>query len=383
MNLLKIGMLNTPENRWKDSLSIFDNVTVLRVFEEKEVEGINVVSIKFKKLQWLVKVILNRTKKIRFLNFISVLLILVLRMLCYKKIKIIKTIEYDEIHVSYNDFDESSLLFMLFKPYLKKDVRITRAYKEMRNNYDYLEKCSFLYADRIVFTTEDSKLFIENKYGNIFQNKDVVCGLDEDYRLSSIINNVTYAKKISDEDKKIHAVILAGRVLSNPFDKRSGSRLYYIDLIQELLSYGVVVHLQAKKITDYNGKNPYYDLEKSNDNFIIEHDIDFSSDALKSYNTLSKYDVGILHAHHNNKSSYEFDRINIPNRYYEYEISHVVPIEIKGKNVIMDRMNEQKKALCLDSFKNIKLEQTKDIIWDTPSFSFYINSLYGDTKNEQ
>lgn len=377
MELLKVGMLNIPEERWNDALSTFDKITVLKVFEEKDTPLLNTINIKYNKIEWFLKVLLNRTKINRFLNFFSAILLLILRLLFRRSLKGIAEKRYDEIHVSYNDFDESALIFCIIKPWLQKGTRITRAYKEMRNEYNFLEKLSFMYANRVVFNSEYTKKFIEEKYGLIFENKEVFLNLDEDYRSYNIIKNVKHDNKLSEKDNKIHAVILAGRVLSNPLDKRSGSRLYYIDLIKELISNGIIVHLQAKKIEDYNGKNPYVELANNNENFKIEHDIDFSKNSLNAYYLLSKYDVGILHAHHNTGSSYKFDRINIPNRYYEYEIAHVVPIDKKGINYIIDKKAEEKKAIVVDSFSELSFDLIKEIVWDTPSFKDYILSLYG------
>ena len=381
MKLLKIGNLDINEEKWIDCLYVFETVTFFEYISfDRPCIDKNLVFVSLK-LSFVSKALLHLlyiAKSFRILNPLSSFFVWLIRLFEKKQLKAISQYEYHEVYVSYSDFDYSSFLLCLIRPYLKKGVRITRAYKETRNTYDYLEYKSFIVSDRIVLNDIGNKLFFEQKFKKkgLFDNKIIVFDVDEDWRESSLPNKISFKSKKSLQDGKRHAVILAGRVLSNPDDKRSGSRLYYVDLIKELLKAGVVVHLQAKRIVPYNGYNPYLELQKESKDFFIENTIDFSKNELLSYSILSEYDFGILHAHCTKQSSYLFDRVNIPHRYYAYHLAHVVPIDKRGENIIIDKKASQNHAIVYENIDEIVSANLANIVWDMPSLRQYFETLY-------
>ena len=375
MRLLKIGTLNLPRNRWEDALDVFSDIDVFCFDSEVEIQNEHIHYIKFDTKQKLSFFLFraarhfNYNKKQKF--FCNICLVLI-RFLNRKLIQQIRNKKYDFVHSSYNDFDESAFLTVLLKP-----GRYTRSQKETRLYYTYFEEETFKNAYRIVLNDPMNLDFFKKKYSDdIFKNKTIIYGLDEDVRTKRLLNKLKYDTKLSEKDGKIHAVILAGRVLSNPTDSRSGGRLYYVNLIKDLLNEGIVVHLHTANIIPFNGTNPYQDLAKEYTNFHIENKLDFTDDYENAYKILSRYDIGICHAHLPNTEVTEFDRINIPHRYYEYHLAHVVPVDLRGGNFLLEMKAKMGFALIYDNYHEIKLNDLQNIKWDIPTFSEYMKKLY-------
>lgn len=375
MRLLKIGTLNIPSERWKDALRYFDRIDVLCFDSEKEIDSediryykINSKSILNRAVAKLIRVVSSKPK----LDYLSVLLLKIFYLLNRNIFDSIKSIKYDFIHSSYNDFDESALLTAVLKP-----SNYVRAQKETRLSYSYLEKYAFENASIVVLNDVLNLELYRRKYGqNFLKNKQIIYGLDEDVRSNEIASRIVYDTKLSDIDKRIHAVILAGRVLSNPNDPRSGGRLYYVNLIKKLNAAGIVVHLYTGKIVPWEGKNPYSELEKSSRDFIIEGSLDFVNDTINAYKALSKYDIGVCHAHLENMEVTEFDKVNIPHRYYEYQLAHVAPFDVKGGNLLLEKKAKENHALICNDYSEISLESIKNISWEKYYFDSYIRELY-------
>ena len=374
-DILKIGSLNIPATRWEDALDYFSKIYVFCNETEKELKNENIIYIKFpsyKILNKLLYKVLNRTLQRNKLDWISWTIIFVMRIINYNVLHEVKRRSYDIIHSSYNDFDESALLTAL----LGLKGKYSRAQKETRLSYSYLEKKCFIDAKKIILNAKENLDLYISKYGNIFDGKEVQIGPDEDVRSKRILQNIVYDKKYSEVDKKIHAVILAGRVLSTSTDKRSGGRLFYIPMIEELLRAGFVVHLHTGAIVEYEGKNPYKELAENNSDFVIEEKLDFLNDTINAYKILSRYDVGVLHAHIVDTEVTEFDKVNIPHRYYEYELAHVVPIEKRGGNILMEKKAEERHALIYDELNDISIEKIQCIEWDKPTFEEYVKEVF-------
>lgn len=375
MRLLKIGTLNIPRERWIDALLYFDDIDVLCFDSEKEIDNEKIHYYKINSKSILNKILI---KYIMFMSSSPKLTILcdfllkIFRLVNKRIMKKIKDNKYDYIHSSYNDFDESALLTNALKP--NNYIRIQ---KETRLSYSYIEKSAFENANIVVLNDELNLELYRRKYGSSFlDNKKIIYGLDEDVRSKNISSMIKYDKKLSEDDGRIHAVILAGRVLSNPNDPRSGGRLYYVNLIKKLNDAGIVVHLYTGKIVPWEGKNPYIEMEKENSDFIIEGSLDFVNDTINAYKQLSMYDIGVCHAHLENAEVTEFDKVNIPHRYYEYHLAHVVPFDIKGGNLLLEKKAKEGYALICNDYTEISLELIKKINWETDYFDSYIRKLY-------
>ena len=80
----------------------------------------------------------------------------------------------------------------------------------------------------------------------------------------------------------------------------------------------------------YYEPNPYTELmRKFQGNFLIERPIDLND--VENYKLLMRYDLGLLNSGIGGKDEFnEFEKINVPNRFYEYLHAGVVPISPKG-----------------------------------------------------
>lgn len=382
MKLLKLGRLEKPVGRWKDSFQLFDGISVIKLYDD-EAEDPAFNYIRFPKANLALRILsrvsssLNENKGAKWvLDFAFSLL----RNSATKGIQpLLSKCEYDEVHVSYNDYDESAFLLTLLYPYLNHSVRITRPYKETRPEWKYLERKAFELSNRIVFNEIENVSFFEKKYGkSFFKNKKILTGLDEDAIGDEHINSVKYLPKLSETDGRRHLVILCGRAFSDASDKRSGSRLYYVALIKEFLDAGFAVHLHTlKMIPDSNGVNQYEVLkEKYKESFFIEPPLSFDDNHfVESYGILSRYDCGVLHNFVEGTPNTEFDKYNIPHRYYEYELAHVAPILLRGKTIVMERLLEEKKSGVVYS-KPSEISLKEKCVYDIRSFSDYIKALY-------
>lgn len=381
MKLLKLGRLEKPVGRWRDALQVFDSITVLKLYKEEKEDpsfsyldaGNNYILRALAKLS----AILSEKKQLKWILDLSFFLF---RYPATIQIRSqLKKCEYDYVHVSYNDFDESAFLLVLIKPYLKKDAIITRVYKESRPEWKYMERKAFLLSDRIVLNEVENVSFFERKYGqSIFSGKKISTGLDEDAIGEEYVKRIKYAEKLSTADNRRHMVILCGRAFSDTSDRRSGSRLFYVAMIKEFLEAGFVVHLHTLKIfPDMNGVNQYEVLrEKYKDLFFIESPLSFDDAHFEeSYMVLSRYDYGVLHNFVEGTPNTEFDKYNIPHRYYEYELAHVAPILLKGKTIVMQRIMEEEKTGIVYS-KPSDISLTDKCNYKTSVFSDYIKSIY-------
>lgn len=380
MRLLKIGTLNIPRDRWEDALDWFSEIDVFCFDTEIEIRNNQIKYIKYNThskvnsfLYRAARHFSNNKKEDVFCK----ICIFILRLVNRSLLREVKKRRYDYIHSSYNDFDESAFLTLLLDP-----KNYTRAQKETRLNYSYFEKWAFEKASLIVLNDPLNLELYKEKYGSsVFANKNIKYDLDEDARSKNLAKIIQYDTKLSQRDGRIHAVILAGRVISDPSDSRVGGRLYYIPLIKKLVEKEMVVHLHTGKIVPYKNENPYERLAKCEKNFLIEESLDFSKDTLNAYRILSRYDIGVCHAHIPNTEVTEFDKVNIPHRYYEYHLAHVVPFDIRGGNLLLEKKAERKHALIVDDIEQITLDEVRKIEWDTPSFSDYIHDIYISTIN--
>ncbi len=381
MKIFKIGPLFRGTERWNDLFSVADGMAVLkRKSKETEISGFEYYYLNESHVLYrLVKKIINRFRSKENAEWLVRFLFPIQRLLIRKQLKAIAAIPYDEVHVSYNDFDESAELFLLIHPFLRKNVRITRVYKETRPQYNFFEKYAFKLADRIVLNEPENVDFFKKKYGNsIFEGKTVLTDLDEDAIGTLYINAFSPAEKMSAKDHKKHVVILAGRVMSDSVDTRSGSRLFYIPMIREFIDAGLIVHLHTLQILpDRNGIDQYHALSEQNcDEFFIEKPLDFENDWINAYRVLSRYDYGIMHNYIRGTSNTLFDMYNIPHRYYEYQLAGVAPLLKKDETVVLQRLfTEQNTGIIYDN--PAELLKDHHIDFKVTDFRSYITALYG------
>lgn len=390
--LLKIGPLNSGSYRWLDALGTFSKIYVilLKSNHEQRLTDSRITYIEFDDtrvfnrfviliIKYLCEVLPlwmdTSKKKSSFFTRVSFKLLAISNAKWLNKWQ---DFHCDEILVSYNDFDESGILFLLLKDYLPDGIRITRAYKESRPGFNYIERESFRYADRLVFNHREHYNFFEQKYGKeLFTGKEIQLDLDEDFCGKQAVENFVPTTKLSLDDGKLHVVILASKVFSDTSNKRSGARLCYISMINEFLLAGLVVHLHTLKIfPDKNGVNQYEEIARQNPNFIIEPPLDFNNPQ-KALAILSRYDYGVMHNYIEGTSNSGFDKYNIPHRYYEYQIAEVIPLLKKNKTVVLEDLISEKKTGCIyTDCKEILKFNKNNVVFCKQSFSEYINALY-------
>lgn len=390
--LLKIGPLNGSAYRWLDALDFFSMIYVvlLKSNREKRLSDSRIKYIEFDDtkpfnrflilvIKYLCEVLplwINTDKKKS-----SILTKFSLKLLATFNAKWLngwRGFFCDEVLVSYNDFDESGILFLLLKDRLSGDARITRAYKESRPGFNLVERESFRYADRLVFNHRGHYEFFEKKYGkDLFANKEILLDLDEDFCGKQAVINFSPLTKLSLSDGKLHVVILASKVFSDTSNKRSGARLCYISMIEEFLSVGLSVHLHTLKIyPDKNGVNQYEKLAYKNPNFIIEPPLDFNK-TQEAMAILSRYDYGVMHNYIEGTSNSGFDKYNIPHRYYEYQIAEVIPLLKKNETVVLEDIISEKNTGCIYAdCKEILNFNKSNITFCKQTFSEYIDALY-------
>lgn len=375
---------------WQDSLSFFEKVQFIDFFE-KEPKGFERVEALFffpkKSLKGvralssrvLIRLI-TKTVKISWLKQFSNILINILRNIAVPKNFEARISDFDMIHVSYNDFERSNLLTaILLKSFKRAGKNYTLSYKESRPGYNHLEYIVFSNARKISLFCEENLIFFKRKYPDVdFDSKQIIYGLDEDWKSTRhVACSSLKVNKLSSFDGKLHMCILAGRVLSNPLDERSGPRLYYVDIINQAIGNDIVVHLHTPKIIpDKKGFNPYEKLEKENkEKFIIEPPLDEKA-PLDFYKTLGTYDLGFLHMTVEGSSTSEFDKYNVPNRFYHYQIAKVVPLQKAGTKPVLEKYFSGS-TFFYEDMNQVNLQKTKDLIkGEVFSFGDYISSLY-------
>lgn len=211
-------------------------------------------------------------------------------------------------------------------------------FKETRfRKDDVLEKWALEGATKIVVPHRGYVDFIKKKHG-IDISKRVIFA-DVDWRSKFIFDKYIRNKqvqKLSERDGRLHVCILASRTIWDPKETRSKGRYYYVDIIEKLLKSGFVVHLHTNAIIKsldepiFVRDNPYTHLEKRfPGKFLIEKPIDLKRP--EGYYELMRYDLGLLTSGKVEDEIFmEFEKYNIPNRYYEYKHAGVVPIAPKG-----------------------------------------------------
>ncbi|MCD8158162.1 MAG: hypothetical protein LUD77_04495 [Clostridiales bacterium] len=385
--LLKLGgRKHLGEERWRGALTLFDEVYAACFFTEPKWEikssSVKTFEIPYKFITSNCLGLLNKTNEKKYLNWLSWLAVWAMRAANIKWLKNLKKNNPDYVLCSYGDYDKSDVTCLIAKPVIKKPI--VRAYKETRPEYSFRELKTIKAADKVVLYDIELKKFLENKYGDdLFKNKKVIIGYDENALPSCILDNIKYQKKFSETDGKLHLVILTFRVDSAPNRKRDQNRYYYIDVIKKLIEAGVVVHLHCAEYNDDNGVNRYEELQKNNpDIFYLEKPLEMkhSSTAeewVKSCEILSRYDAGLLHNIVDESSVSKFDKINVPHRFFAYEAAHVTPIIEKNDNIVLERMFREKKCgFVYNFFEDLPEILNTKINYYTPSYEDYLKAIF-------
>ncbi|MGQ9856943.1 MAG: hypothetical protein ACUVQF_09415 [Fervidobacterium sp.] len=268
----------------------------------------------------------------------------------------------DILWIGDNDFD-SSFVFASILGW--RGVNYILSLKETRFVNYVFEYEALKYATAVIVPHAKYIDFFKRKYQLDISRKALFADIDWRSRMVYELINGTQIKKLSEEDGRIHVVILSGRTIWDNNEQRSQGRYYYVEIIDELLKEGFVVHLHTKALIEsldnpiYYEPNPYSVLlEKYPKSFFIEPALDFND--IKSYETLMKYDLGLLTSGIKGRYEFsEFEKLNIPNRFYEYLHANVVPICPSG---VLEYMEENFSDQVI-FFKNVGEIKKKFYNW--------------------
>jgi len=385
--LMKLGgRKHLGEMRWKGALELYDKVYCVCTYRDPAWEisddRVTIIELARTPLTKNLIGILVRTKSWRAFAWLNWLLVFLVRALNRDWLAAIRAVEADDILCSYGDYDLSDLTYLLAKPALRG--RVVRAYKETRPEYNFFEVQAFQNAERIVLYHEALKQFIEKKYGSVFfTGKQVLIGPDENVLPSCILDRIRYQPKLSAQDGKVHVVILTFRVDSAPNRSRDEGRYYYLDLIRSLIDAGLVVHLHCARYNDDNGVNRYALLAQEREGeFYMEPPLEMkhstgAEEWARSCEILSRYDAGILHNIVEDSSVSEFDRINVPHRYFAYEAAHVIPLVQRGNSPVLERRFAEKHCgFVFDRLEDIQNVLQTDAQFETQTYESYLQQIF-------
>jgi hypothetical protein len=338
MRILRLGGVNATTSRFIDLVSREEIEHVDFFIHEAEERYFDdyIKSAKYFREDFNINKIAISKYRLNRLDFYAKKTLKILRTkkhydLFYRGLKTLKRNKYDLIWVGDNDFDGSNDLFMAVREIFDSS-KIVRSYKETRFLKKYTEYEMLRYSDALIFPNFGYIDFFKRLYNIEISKYDLA---DLDWRYSKTINWVKSqeVEKLSRKDSRPHCCILSGRALSDPSEERSGDRYYFIPIIKELINREIVVHLHAQRIIASQNRSidAYHELAGKNSNLIIEEPLKLMAGS-EDYKILKRYDAGILHAEtqEKNLSLYEFQKINIPNRIYEYQMCGVLPIIFDG-----------------------------------------------------
>jgi hypothetical protein len=284
----------------------------------------------------------------RILGIFEILFFIVLKMTNFSSIKsLINSEEIDFIWSGNNDSDGINILLWWLRVHLPK-ISIIHSYQEHRCKFRLDEKMAIKSATKLILPSKRNKESFEKIY-NLNLSENVVYG-NEDWRSKDLIEYVheKHVIKKSELDKEPHVIILTRfATYTSETDLRRGSRINYLNLIETLVKLKIHVHLNCLKIVKTIGdqanepNNPYFQLEKKYPTYFhIDKPINLKT--TDGYLELKSYDAGILHNVVEGEKINLFSNMNVPNRLFEYLLSDVESIMLKGH---MDDVEEFLRSL--------------------------------------
>lgn len=386
MKLLKIGRLDVPRWRWLGALRQFEQVTVFSAHGEEAPlpdcrfayhtleQGVN-----FRRVNTRLMAAARRNKGRPGMARAYLRLLQVIN---WRQLRRIARQSYDFVYSSYNDYDESAIYTLLLKPFLKRNVPLIRACKETRPEPNWFEGRCFDAADVVVLNHPKNLEYFALKHPQVaWGRKKVLTGLDEDCRAECVTREMPRSQKLSEKDGRLHAVILCGVAKSDQSDPRSGARQFYLPMIQRLIDAGCVVHLHTLRIeADRNGRDLYRELHDSMPaRFLLEAPLDLDRVTPEAgYAVLSRYDVGVLHNFSRGSTVSHFDRVNIPNRFYEYQAAGVFPLVRRGTaEVVEDIIEKHQCGIIYDELQEVNHARIMGLKPLHASFEDYFEQLFG------
>ena len=133
--------------------------------------------------------------------------------------------------------------------------------------------------------------------------------------------------------QQLQAVCLSGRIFDNPNQLKSGNRYFLNDIVHQFSSTDFRLDIYSPVIlSDENSSQPcktskFLTLVQQTKNVNYLGGLALPD----NISQLTKYDIGLVHGplYKDTSELLEFQKINIPNRTYEYLISGIVPLLIE------------------------------------------------------
>lgn len=215
-------------------------------------------------------------------------------------------------------------------------------YKETRFRKKYEELRALKMAKGLIFPSSEYINFFGKLYGIKISNYKVG---DHNWHLNQVVSkNVVNSKnKPSNKDGVLKVCVLAGKLRdeSEKNEERSGARYYIINHLIELAEIGLEVHVHTMQRTGGGVPDDYKNLQKKFPNIYFHNPLKLTPGS-KDYEVLASYDYGFTHppVDPDQIDLHEFQKVNIPNRFYEYLMCQVKPIVIKGSLPVVEKYIE-------------------------------------------
>lgn len=89
-----------------------------------------------------------------------------------------------------------------------------------------------------------------------------------------------------------------------------------------------------------------------------------------------------MHNYIEGSSNTEFDKYNVPHRYYEYQVAQVVPILRRGHSFVLeDLLTRTSSGFVYDDVSEL-ISATPEITFYKPTFAEYAKAIFGSGVNE-
>ena len=230
---------------------------------------------------------------------------------------------YDKIICGGNNFDRSNIVFPWLYFNTKSGSELIRTYKESSGNWSIDEFLMLKLSKVLVFPTTRHEKFYRELYSIDFSSKSILIA-DEDWRYSRLIE--FFANKPSK--KEVDIAILSGRLTNSTNRKISDYRYNYLKYLWRYSGSGLTLDVYTMRIK--SGLKDYLEVYDTIDGTLYTGGLDLESN-FNDYLKLSEYRAGVLHVEELSASGLnKFQMINIPNRFYEYQMLGLWSIVSKG-----------------------------------------------------
>lgn len=217
------------------------------------------------------------------------------------------------------------------------DTPVVLSYKETRFVEKDAERFAVQNADAVIFPHASYRDFFDRLYGVAPRNMAVG---DVNWHLSDSIKSLEKRperlRKSSFDDGVIKICVLTGRISDDVSSGRFGNRYSIEEHIRHLVTVGGRVYLHTGQRS--GGSIPNYIRELTEgDSFVLGRELRLTP-GNGDYAVLLDYDYGFMHPPVDPKliDLVEFQKVNIPNRYYEYVACGIKPLVVRGTLPIVE-----------------------------------------------